>query len=135
MLRLSRTSRNSSASFHMCLSGSGTVSEVAGAALLLAQSGQGCPSPAALLMALGSSLGTFSVGENCSYLHPLLTEDNEPTFGTAPPLATQQVTLKQRWILWTPVEGGWRQGWCYFSFSVDGVVSVVMWRWVEDRQE
>lgn len=53
MLHLSRTCRNSFASFHMCLSGSGTVSEVAGAALLLAQSGQGCPSTAALLMALG----------------------------------------------------------------------------------
>lgn len=66
MLRLSRTCRKSFATFHMCLSGSGTASEVAGAALLLGQSGQGCPSPAALLMALGSSLGTFSVGENCS---------------------------------------------------------------------
>lgn len=64
-------------------------------------------------------------------LHPLLTEDNEPAFGTAPPLATHQVTLKQRWILWTLMGGGWRQGCCYFIFSVDGVVSVVVWRWVE----
>lgn len=34
-------------------------------------------------------------------LQPLLTEDDEPAFGTSPPLATQQVTLKQRWSLWT----------------------------------
>lgn len=34
-------------------------------------------------------------------LQPLLTEDDEPTFGTSPPLATQQVTLKQRRSLWT----------------------------------
>lgn len=46
------------------------------------------------------------------FLHPLLTEDSEPS----PPQATQQVTLKQRWILWTlwinSVPAGWRQGWC-----------------------
>lgn len=29
--------------------------------------------------------------------------------------------------------GGW--SWCYFIFSVEGVVSVVVWRWVEDKQE
>lgn len=69
------------------------------------------------------------------FLHPLLTEDSEPS----PPQATQQVTLKQRWILWTlwikSVPTGWRQGWCKFIFSLDEVVSVVVWRWAEDRQE
>lgn len=76
MLHLSWTRRNSFAWFHMCLSGSGAVSEVVRAALVLGQSGQGCAS-AALLMALGSSLSTFSVGERTLlHLHPLLTEDN-----------------------------------------------------------
>lgn len=66
-------------------------------------------------------------------LHPLLTEDCEPDFGTSPPLATQQVALRQRWILWTlwmtpvPTAGRVEAG-LVFIFSLDGVVSVVVWR-------
>lgn len=51
---------------HVVLLRNGAVSGVVRAALLLGQSEWGCPSPAALLMALGSSLDMFSVGENCS---------------------------------------------------------------------
>lgn len=92
-------------------------------------------------MALGSSLGTFSVERTVLNLHPLLAEDKGPTFGTSPLLGTQQVTLEQRWSLWTlwitcePTRGGWRQGWCHFISSLDVVVSVVVCRWVEDRKE
>lgn len=88
-------------------------------------------------MALGCSLWEKTVLN----LHPLLAEDEGPTFGTSPPLGTQQVPLEQRWSLCTlwmtcePTRGGWRQGWCHFISSLDVVVSVVVYRWVEDRKE
>lgn len=82
------------------------------------------------LCCFADGFGLFSVGENCSQPTSPLTEDNKPASGASPPPATQQVPLKQRWILGTlwvtgvPTEEGWRQGWCDFIFSVDEVVSL-----------
>lgn len=60
----------------------------------LVRLGQGCPSPA-LLMALGRLWARSLWERSVLNLQPLLPEDNELAFGTAPPLGTQQVTLRQ----------------------------------------